>query len=628
MKHINKILAALIVLVFAFGMISDGKTQELPQNDIKLGSQSIPEHMRAESYEQVFSHIRSGGRTYDDGFYFITDEVEFAEDAVSFVTEPSASFRDEANSAVKEYASGEEYSGTNVQVEGIDESDIVKTDGKYIYTSDGVYIKIIEASGKDTKLVTELKVGSEYDEKDNSHITGMYISENVLVAILNKYSYDLVPGSYMMANNETVVKLYDLSDISSPKLITEYGQDGSISDSRLKDGVLYIVSAYYVVNAVSDAPESYIPCIRCYDDIKTIPLDCIILPIDEKLSESWTVISSVDIKTGELISNQSVLGTCETLYMSESSIYLADNTYRSESSDAVVEGPYKITHHKDIRETKIMRFGISDGKVEYAAAGTVPGIPINQFALDEYEGYLRIVTTDMSNSFSMYVDEENGWTNYKFDDAVTTSGLYILNKDLEVTGSITELAKDEQVYSVRFDGDIGYFVTFKQVDPLFSADLSDPENPKILGELKIPGFSTYLHPYGDGLLFGIGNHVEDEENARIEGIKLSMFDVSDPSNVYEKTKLILDNSYSEALYNHKAILVLPAKNIIGFMTEKTYRIFSCEDGEFREKAAVEFDDWYYDARGMWIGDYIYIVSAKGINVISLDSFEIVRFVNI
>jgi len=202
-------------------------------------------------------------------------------------------------------------------------------------------------------------------------------------------------------------------------------------------------------------------------------------------------------------------------------------------------------------------------------------------------------------------------------------------------GSIEDIAPGERIYSARFDGDVGYFVTFRQVDPLFSVDLSNPSEPKIIGELKIPGFSEYMYMWDEGKMLGIG-----EENGEV---KLSMFDIADPHNVTEEDKTILEDVYSsEALYNHKAILVNGNKNIIGFaadgyfslITDDTYDlnfrqvycIYAYEDGKFVEKATVNLgSDFNGNVRGMYIGEYIYVVTTWGtVDVISMNDYSIVK----
>ena len=199
----------------------------------------------------------------------------------------------------------------------------------------------------------------------------------------------------------------------------------------------------------------------------------------------------------------------------------------------------------------------------------------------------------------------------------------MLDQDLEVVGEIHDLAPGESVYSARFMGDTGYFVTFEEVDPLFSVDLSDPSNPEIIGELKLPGFSEYLHPYGDGLLLGIGMDV-DEEGVTTEGVKVSMFDVSDPSEVKETENYVLEDMYgTDVGYNYKSVFVDVEKNLFGFMAYGDvceYFIFTYDDDGFREVFSRELS-LYGNVRGLYAGDRFYLVNGNMVESFAMDGFQ-------
>ena len=204
-----------------------------------------------------------------------------------------------------------------------------------------------------------------------------------------------------------------------------------------------------------------------------------------------------------------------------------------------------------------------------------------------------------------------------------TNSVYILDKDLKETGSIKNLAKDERVYSARFMGDVGYFVTFKETDPLFSVDLSDPENPKIMGELKIPGFSDYLHPYGKDKLLGIGMNV-DEKTMSTDGVKLTMFDISDPENVKEEQTYVIENVYyTDVAYDYKAALVDTEKNLIGFAADseggREYYTFSYDEKQgFTCTMHEEINgNNMRITRGVYIEDTLYVVQGNIIEAYSL-----------
>ena len=207
----------------------------------------------------------------------------------------------------------------------------------------------------------------------------------------------------------------------------------------------------------------------------------------------------------------------------------------------------------------------------------------------------------------------------------SSNSLVILDGNLKKTGAISGIAEDERVYSVRFMGDTAYFVTFRQVDPLFSVDVSDPTSPKIIGSLKIPGFSNYLFPFGKGMLFGMGQNA-DEKTGRSTGMKISMFDISDPSNVTECAKTNISASYSEALYSHKATLINSGKNIIGFsaygwQNNILYFIYAYENGELVKKAEINLPHSNTGCRGLYLGDKFYVVTPDVVYCFTLDGFK-------
>lgn len=193
----------------------------------------------------------------------------------------------------------------------------------------------------------------------------------------------------------------------------------------------------------------------------------------------------------------------------------------------------------------------------------------NQFSMDEYEGNLRVATTYVVETRTEEnYDEETGIGSISYEEPLYSNRLYILDDNLKEIGKIDDLAKDEKIYSVRFMGKMGYIVTFEQVDPLFVIDLSDPTNPQIKGELKIPGYSSYLHPYDETHIIGIGYNTKSNGYGGIttDNMKMSMFDVSDVENPKEMFSIDIGKSYtsSELLYNHKVLFYKKSDNLIGF----------------------------------------------------------------
>jgi len=245
------------------------------------------------------------------------------------------------------------------------------------------------------------------------------------------------------------------------------------------------------------------------------------------------------------------------------------------------------------RETRITKIGIEDGEIKFKANGTVPGYVLNQFSMDEHDGYFRIATTSTN------------------EGRMEGNNVFVMDSELNLVGSVEGLAEGEQIYSSRFMGDRCYLVTFKITDPLFTIDLSDPENPEVLGALKIPGFSTYLHPYDENIIIGIGKEtIEDKwgEIAWQQGVKISLFDVSDVTDPKELAKLEIGDrgTESNALYDHHAFLFSRARNLLVLPILEA----QIDESDFADGKAP--DDWYGEY--VYQGAYIFDISEEGIEL--------------
>ena len=531
----------------------------------------------------------------------------------------------------------DEYSKTNTQVADIDEGDIVKTDGEYIYVlKDNRELLILSAAGEDTEVLSRRTVAENSDDKGDDfyysysqNASELYIHEDTLAVVLTAYEWSETweDGRYSYTNdNRSYIEFYDVSDPTEPVRTASAGQDGYYSASRMMDGVIYLITNYNVpYDLIHEGYDSYIPGLFDNRGHEFMPADCIVYP-EELRSRTYSVICSYSMNGRDRLDEKAVLGYSGTVYMSGDHLYLADSYYFEDVLDEYTERIYQVEEVVSGYRTEILKLDLTgeDG-ITVAAAGTVDGELLNQFSMDEYDGHLRVVTTYWQNSRKVYRDEELGFTNYKYSDSGQTNGLYVLDSDMNLVGEVSGLAEDERVYSVRFSGDVGYFVTFRQVDPLFAVDLSDPAEPKIMSALKIPGFSNYLHPYSDTLLFGLGQDA-DEETGWTTGMKLSMFDVSDPYDVFEKDKLLLDIGYSTALYNHKAILISASRGIIGFPCDNGYVVYGySEDEGFREITRTDLKGVYWNgnSRGLYVGDYMYIVLQNCTAVLDMEDFELI-----
>lgn len=598
---IFKVATAVVVLVLA---VAISLPFALNNEKLMVGTgdtvSSVGKEDKADNYDDIYKKVSLLKKQPRYEMYVEEDTIAYDAGTVTddAVTAPTKGNNDKAESTSDSATKGDDYSETNTQVEGVDEADVVKTDGEYIYSfsAKNKKIRIIKA-GKSPKLVSEIEL-----EFHNSYSGNMYLSGDRLVVYSSEYEYVWDKKIYDNSPN-TIAIIYDVSNRENPQKIIECMQDGCCQDTRLIGNKLYMISNYdvNVNNVIEEKPETYVPNIYCKDYSGAVPADSV--NIDEDCTRLvYTVISAYDIKDGALCSTKSILGGTYTVYCSTKNIITAG--------------------YSNGAETKITRYSISDGIIEYKAESLLKGNLLNQFSIDEYKEHFRFVTTAYGE---VEISDDNGTESIR---QMQVNGVYIFDSTLKQVGAIENLAPDERVYSVRFMGDIAYFVTFRQVDPLFSADLSDPCNPKIIGKLKIPGFSSYMHPYGDGKLLGIGMDA-DEKTGRTQTVKLSMFDISDPANVTEGAKKSLDFYYTEALDNHKAVLIDEKRNIIGFSgyvnDGMRYCIYAFENGEFLCKADIKIKDLNaHSARGLFIGDELYIIEDDAVSVYDLESFKLIK----
>ena len=460
------------------------------------------------------------------------------------------------------------YSTTNVQVAGVDEPDIVKTDGAYLYVVSNQTVCIIKAYP-----VTEAAILSQITIT-NVTITNIFIRGDRLVVFGDSggfYPYPLLEGDVKVGMirpdiwwggvSQTVINVYDLSNRADPTLVKEIRIDGGYIDARLIDEYVYVVSTEYTSNIYYAVDEKNytlnVPQI-CIDAVsQNISTDNIYYVDVPELSDTMTHVISLNLETNDIVEKSFMLGSSQTMYVSKDNIFLASAHY-----------PYYPVFYRtnsestsDQETTILHKISIHTGDVTYIAQGEVPGHILNQFSMDEHNGFFRIATTSGNN-----------WDG----SSQTSNNIYILDETLNQISKIENIAPGESIYAARFLGDRAYLVTFVQVDPLFTVDLSDPYNPRILGELKIPGYSEYLHPYDETHIIGIGKEVDPSIDAdkvhtpgaiyytAILGLKLALFDVSDIENPVEEAKIVIGDrgTDSPTLYDHKAFLFDREKELL------------------------------------------------------------------
>lgn len=475
-----------------------------------------------------------------------------------------------------------EYSETNIRQEGVDEADIVKTDGRYLCVLEDANdeIAVIDTANETMELVTEIAA------KEDTLIEEFFVAGQKLVCILSEgveYSGGVMPRSGSgNAGEAVVVRTYDISEPAAPSLLGEVSQSGRYTDARMVGDYVYLFTeACMNEGGKRNKPETYIPMV----DGAVLEADDIFLPVTSG-AYIYEIFSSVDVKEPENIcDSKAVFTKGGQAYVSNENIYWYETAW------------YERT------VTAIRKLSYADGKITGEAACEIDGYINDTFSIDEYKNYLRVITTD-ENSNSVYVLDEN----------------------LETTGAIYDIAEDEVVYSARFMGDVGYFVTFRQMDPLFAVDFSEPTAPQIMGALKIPGFSEYLHAYGEGKLLGIGVDV-DADTGIANGLKLSMFDIRDPFDVKEEAVYVMEDAYeTDVFYDYKGVLIDEEKNMIGFSAYdnagEDYYVFSYADGAFTKEMEEKVNGANYrSTRGVYIEDVLYVIKGNVVESYRMSGYE-------
>ncbi len=554
----------------------------------------------------------------------------------------------ESNSESLNKSSGTaEYSETNNQVDGVDEADQVKTDGAYIYSI--VNGRVIITDIRDPSAMAKI---AELPYEATFYPSQLFLTETTLIVLGDKHtsynhsdSPENISTKMMMPyNSATNVRLYDLKDKENPKLVREIGAEGYLNGARKTGDMLYFITNvtpnYWAFQEddggelrpfTYDSQKGDQPTPLPYSDLSILP---------RTLEGTYSVITAMDLNNPResQVITKGYLGGSSAMYMSKESLYLTAPIYdvpviqEEQKSSTMMWNPQETN-------TEIFKFSLDGTKVEFASSGEVEGMLLNQFSMDEHNNHFRVVTT---KGFA--------WNT----ETPSENNLFILDAGMKQVGSIQGLAKGERIYSARFMGDKAYMVTFKETDPLFVMDVSIPTAPKVLGELKIPGFSNYLHPLDKNHLIGFGYDTksipgENGSQPRIMtgGMKISLFDVSDFTNPKEKDVEILgvQGTFSSLQYDHKALFQHQEKGLYGFpvtlyegANKEGYGEFSGEgamiyeitkENGIREVANLintenpkSYDDWEKALqRIMYVEDTLYTISMKEMKSYDLNTFK-------
>lgn len=424
-------------------------------------------------------------------------------------------------------ATDRDFSTTNVQVKEVDEADIIKTDGTHIYVVSGNLLHILNAYPADKAgIIATLRFSGS---PESLYLNGDRL---VLISSVEKADdYRACPTGRCQDSaspeRKTEIFVFSVRDPANPVLTRQLELDGSYRDSRMIGSVLYFVTSESAVPYGNDMD---------FPKIRDSAMGTITAPVyyfDRKDREfSLTMIGAVDTAAATKVKAKTFLiGSSGTVYVSPSRLYIA------------IPSPMDYSRRTSTDSTDIYAFALNGDRISYAAKGTADGTLLNQYAMDEYNGNLRVATTVQENGIRR---------------SSTSSEVTVFDDRLKLLGSIGAIAPGEKIYAARFMGERLYLVTFRETDPLFVIDLARPEHPAILGELQIPGFSNYLHPYDATHLIGIG-----KESTR-GGLKMALFDVTDVHNPRLADQKLLGSygSDSEVLRDPKAFLFDREKNLL------------------------------------------------------------------
>lgn len=460
-----------------------------------------------------------------------------------------------------------QYSQTNTQVAGVDEADLVKTDGQYIYQVSGKRLLIVKAApASDMELVSKITVADK-----NFTPLEIYVDNNYLILIGQLNEYNPIFEPYPLENGElycppaysmsvTRAQVYDISDRSNPLKLREVDLEGCYLSSRKIGSSLYLVSNRYIHLYGIRNEETLLPHYRDSagsQSMSSIGYDRICY-FPGSIYPGYILVAGLNVAdNSQAVQVESYLGNGENIYASASRLYVALSNYEHHPPAVAKDSAAPVDHHPE-SQTVIHAFDLNSGKVKYAAQGTVPGTIINQFSMDAYNGYFRIATTTGEV--------------WRSDQPTSCNNIYVLDQGLNMVGRLEGIAPGEKIYSTRFMGNRAYMVTFRNVDPFFVIDMSNPQAPSILGKLKIPGYSDYLHPYDENHVIGFGKDTivakgsGGNDQAFYQGMKLALFDVSDVANPVEMSRQVIGDrgTDSELLNNHKALLFSRENNLLAF----------------------------------------------------------------
>ena len=636
LKVLATVAAVFVICLFGFDMannqefkqiaVKDNKENEVKneiEKEIILANAELDRFESIEELKAVLKEEANNREVYFNDAVILESEMA-TDSAMQSVPTLSTQNKSESVSDLRG-----DYSTTNVQVQNVDEADIVKTDGEYIYYVSNNRVNILRADGLD--VLSEIRVNTDTEK---FYVSELYLKDDKLIAIGNfqiieeneEVKDEYRNSLYYRSNVKNLTKaiVYDISDKSNPVRLRDVALDGNYVNSRMVGDNLYFISRNYKYYYDNMPEYDILPVVQdsvVSEECKVVECTDIIY-FKNTNDTTFMMVGGFNINEDEEVYVETFFGAGNLVYADEDSLYLTRTIYNEEN------------------KTIIYKFLLNNSRIMLQASGEVDGSLNNQFSMDEYNGNLRLATTSQivitPNKFE---DVGDGISKVTRGETTTVNNLIVLDENLKEIGRIDNLAEGERIYSVIFIGNVGYMVTFKQIDPLFVIDLSDPTNPTVKGELKIPGYSSYLHPYDETHIIGIGYNTKDNGWGGVTNstMKMSMFDVSDLENPQEvfNVNIGTDYAHSDVTYNHKVLFYKASEDLIGFpvrYNSNDYRdntegfiIFkiNLESSEFETYGEIMKPNDYRSnvQRIIYIGDVLYELSTNNIVSYDLNTFE-------
>lgn len=616
------------------------------------------------TYEELYSLVKEYYTDGDRSVKYKAEKKDLMIEGTTGIASNGASLKADAyESSTEANTSAVDFSKTDLQVAGVEEGDRILTDGKYFYTVHGeendIIFHILKADGDRTKEVSHMKFPACY-------YSNMYLYQNKLFLIglreseqrkkkvrkkkaQKKETYkEVVPFGYRR-ERETVLFVIDLSDKEHPKKEHTLTQDGYYKNSRLTNGYLYLFTVHDVADFFREdlnkkKPETYVPCVN------GVPVaEKRIYAPSKKRDSSYTVMTSLALENpSDFCDKAAIYGSFQNFYMSGEYFYLTQRNYarrfyfdyvlnddainadagepvlekegsssekgETESGNIIKKEDMDIDESRtakekeadDVDKTLLLKYSYKDGRFSLQAKGRFEGEVEGSYAFHEYHGNLSVIYT-------------------KYEEK-TKNGLYIFDPSLKKIGEIRNLGLDEEIYASYYIDHMAYFVTYRNTDPVFAVDIADPKKPRLCSELKLPGYSDYLHSFGEDYMIGLGIHGDGKDSTK-DKIKISLFRIDEKKSLKEVAKEV--TSYKSWDYDlidmdHRQVFVDEERGLLGFYMRRMdgesdsfyYQLYQKKGEKFVElwKTKIKAKNVWYDndaLRGVRIGETFYVVTASG-----------------